>query len=115
MHEVIRTAVSPATALAVGLEVDASALPPAVKTGIVNRTIDLNSPATTVALLKLGAVVGVVGDVDESNTLTRVGITCALCHSTGSTTRSPLASASDSMGGRTGRSTSAQSSRCRRR
>ena len=82
MHEVIRTAVSPATALAVGLKVDASALPPAVKTGIVNRTIDLNSPATTVALLKLGAVVGVVGEVDESNTLTRVGITCALCHST---------------------------------
>jgi mono/diheme cytochrome c family protein len=33
-------------------------------------------------LLKLGAVLGVVGEVDESNTLTRVGITCALCHST---------------------------------
>jgi len=34
-----------------------------------------------VALLKLGAVVGVIGTV-EGNTLTRVGITCALCHST---------------------------------
>jgi cytochrome c5 len=82
MHEVIRTLVSPATALAVGLKVDASALPAAVKDGIANGTIDLDSPATTVALLKLGAVVGVVGEVDENNTLTRVGVTCALCHST---------------------------------
>ena len=82
MHEVIRTAVSPATALAVGLKVDASALPAEVKAGIANGTIDLNSPATTVALLKLGAVVGVVGEVDANNTLTRVGVTCALCHST---------------------------------
>jgi len=82
MHEVIRTSVSPATALAVGLKVDATALPAAVKAGIANGTIDLNSPATTVALLKLGAVVGVVGEVDENNTLTRVGVTCALCHST---------------------------------
>jgi len=81
MHEVIRTAVSPVTALSFGLKVDASALPPAVVAGIKNGTVDLNSPATTVALLKLGAVVGVVGTV-EGNTLTRVGITCALCHST---------------------------------
>ena len=82
MHEVIRTSVSPKTALAVGLKVDADALPPDVKAGIANGTIDLDAPATTVALLKLGAVVGVVGQVDASNTLTRVGITCALCHST---------------------------------
>jgi cytochrome c553 len=81
MHEVIRTSVSPLTALSVGLKVDADALPPEVKAGIANTTIDLNSPATTVTLLKLGAVVGVVGTV-EGNTLTRVGITCALCHST---------------------------------
>jgi mono/diheme cytochrome c family protein len=81
MHEVISTSVSPATALSVGLKVDADALPPEIVAGIKNRTVDLNSPATTVALLKLGAVVGVVGTV-EGNTLTRVGITCALCHST---------------------------------
>jgi mono/diheme cytochrome c family protein len=61
--------------------VDADALPPEVKTGIQNGTIDLNSPATTVALLKLGAVLGVVGHVDGT-TLTGVGITCAFCHST---------------------------------
>lgn len=82
MHEVIRTSVSPATALSVGLKVDVDALPDAVKSGIKNGTIDLNDPATTVALLKFGAVLGLVGTVDASNTLTRVGVTCALCHST---------------------------------
>jgi len=82
MHETIRTSVSPATALSVGLKVDVDALPAAVKAGIQNHTIDLNDPATTVALLKLGAVVGVIGHVDEANTLTSVGVTCALCHST---------------------------------
>ena len=82
MHEVIRTSVSPNTALGVGLKVDADALPPEVKAGIQDESIDLDAPATTVALLKLGAVVGVVGQVDAAGTLTRVGITCALCHST---------------------------------
>jgi mono/diheme cytochrome c family protein len=82
MHEVIRTAVSPATALAVGLKVDADRLPAEVKAGIIDKSIPLDDPATTVALLKLDAVVGVKGQVDEGGTLQRVGITCALCHST---------------------------------
>ncbi|MEW5917964.1 MAG: hypothetical protein AB1762_16290, partial [Gemmatimonadota bacterium] len=82
MHEVIRTSVSPATALSVGLKVDAAALPPAVKEAIREGQIDLNDPAVTVTLLKLKAVVGVMGEVGENNTLRRVGITCALCHST---------------------------------
>ena len=85
MHEVIGAAVDPVTALSVGLKVDAEALPPAVVLGIQNGTIDLTSPATTVALLKLNAVVGLKGKVETVNgkdTLTRVGITCALCHST---------------------------------
>ena len=85
MHEVIRTAVDPVTALSVGLKVDAEALPAAVVAGIQNGSIDLKSPATTVALLKLNAVVGLKGTVEAVNgadTLTRVGITCALCHST---------------------------------
>ena len=42
MHTVISTGVSPATALAVGLKVDADALPP----GILD-TADLDDPATT--------------------------------------------------------------------
>jgi mono/diheme cytochrome c family protein len=85
MHEIIAAAVDPVTALSVGLKVDAEALPPAVLQGIQNGSIDLESPATTVALLKLNAVVGVKGTVETVNgrdTLTRVGITCALCHST---------------------------------
>ena len=82
MHEVIRTSVSPKAALDVGLKVDADALPAAVKAGILDHSVDLNAPATTVTLLKLGAVVGVIGQVDASNNLTRVGVTCALCHST---------------------------------
>jgi len=85
MHEVIRTAVDPVTALSVGLKVDAQALPAAVADGIRNGSVDLNSPDTTVALLKHDAVVGLKGKVEVVNgkdTLTQVGVTCALCHST---------------------------------
>src|SRR6476661_1778462 len=80
MHEVIQAGVSPQTALAVGLKVDADALPPGTL-----ESADLTAPATTVALLKLDAVVGLKGTVQHINgkdTLTAVGITCALCHST---------------------------------
>ena len=82
LNQVIQASVSPATALSVGLKVDVDALPAAVKAGIRAKTVDLNAPATTVTLLKLGAVVGVIGKVDASNRLTSVGITCAFCHST---------------------------------
>ncbi|MDL1861886.1 c-type cytochrome [Betaproteobacteria bacterium PRO7] len=85
LHEVIEAAVDPLTALSVGLKVDADALPPAVVEGIRNGSVDLKSPATTVALLKLDAVVGVRGTVETAggvDRLRRVGITCALCHST---------------------------------
>jgi RoxA-like, cytochrome c-like len=85
MHEVIRSAVDPTTALSVGLKVDTDSLPPAVVAGIQSGAISLTSPATTVALLKLNAVVGVKGTVTTvggQDVLTRVGITCALCHST---------------------------------
>jgi hypothetical protein len=85
MHEVIRSAVDPTTALSVGLKVDTDSLPPAVVAGIQNGSISLKSPATTVGLLKLNAVVGVKGTVSTvggQDVLTRVGITCALCHST---------------------------------
>ncbi|HEX3649792.1 MAG TPA: hypothetical protein VHV49_15310, partial [Pseudonocardiaceae bacterium] len=74
--------VSPATALAVGLKVDVDALPASVQTGIKNGTVDLNDPATTLALLKLNAVVGVKGTFNSAGNLTAVGIECALCHST---------------------------------
>ena len=85
MHEVIQQAVTPAVALSVGLKVDADALPAAVKTALAAGQVDLNSTATTLALLKLNAVIGVKGEVQTlggRDTLVRVGITCALCHST---------------------------------
>jgi hypothetical protein len=76
MHEVIQSSVSPATALGVGLKVDSAALP-----ADFLATHDLNSPATTVELIKLNAVVGLVGRV-KGTQLKSVGITCAICHST---------------------------------
>ena len=85
MNQVMASAVDPTTALSVGLKVDAEALPPAVVQGIQDGSISLTDPATTVALLKLNAVVGLKGTVETINgvdTLTRVGTTCALCHST---------------------------------
>jgi hypothetical protein len=81
MNEALST-VSPATALAVGLKVDARALPPAVIKALKAGEINLNDPAVTLTLLKLNAVVGVMGKVNDAGKLTRVGITCALCHST---------------------------------
>ena len=86
MNAVIESAVSPATALAVGLKVDASALPEAVVSAIQKGEVDLDDPQTTLVLLQLNAVVGVQGQVsqraDGSLKLDRMGITCALCHST---------------------------------
>ncbi len=77
LNEVVETAVSPATALAVGLKVDADRLPP----GFL-ASADLTSPATTVELLRRGAVVGIEAQVTAGNHIKRLGITCALCHST---------------------------------
>jgi len=84
MEQVVQSAVSPNTALKVGLKVDADAIPPAVAQAIKAGQVDLNSPATTVTLLKLNAVVGLRGTVQTiggKDTLVRLGITCALCHS----------------------------------
>jgi hypothetical protein len=74
--------VSPAAALGVGLKVDAEALPPSVVEALKQGQVDLSDPAVTIELLRLNAVVGVIGKVNASGQLLRVGITCALCHST---------------------------------
>src|SRR6266536_3263262 len=50
---------SPKTALSVGLKVDADALPPDLVAQIKAGKVNLDDPATTIALLKLNAVVGV--------------------------------------------------------
>src|ERR671910_16191 len=74
--------VSPNTALAVGLKVDANALPQGVKDALTAGEVDLDDPATTLTLLKLDAVVGLKGFFSADDSLSSVGITCALCHST---------------------------------
>ena len=74
--------VSPATALAVGLKVDSDALPAPLVSQLKRGRVNLNDPATTLALLKLNAVVGVKGTFRADGSLQSVGITCALCHST---------------------------------
>ena len=80
MHEVIPN-VDPATALSVGLKVDVDALPPAVITALRSAAVDLTDPGITLELLRLNAVVGVKGEINDFGQLTRVGVTCALCHS----------------------------------
>src|SRR5215470_1479737 len=82
MQKVIKD-VSPRTALSVGLKVDSDALPPDVIKAIQAGQVNLDDPAVTLQLLKLNAVVGVIGKVTgPNNHLATVGVTCALCHST---------------------------------
>ena len=74
--------VSPKTALAVGLKVDVDALPAALKTEIAAGKVNLDDPATTIALLKLNAVVGVTAFTNPDGGVKSMGIQCAFCHST---------------------------------
>ena len=73
--------VSPTAALDLGLKVDVDALPQPLIERLKRGQVDLNDPATTVALLKLNAVLGVRGTFTGNN-LTSIGLTCAVCHST---------------------------------
>ncbi len=84
MNAVIQEALDPTTALSLGLKVDADALPDGLLDTITPEA--LADPQTTLALISLDAVVGVKGTVRKGDDgrleLARVGITCALCHST---------------------------------
>jgi mono/diheme cytochrome c family protein len=90
LHEAIEGAalggvgpgVSPRTALAVGLKVDVDALRASVRRDILAGKVNLDDPATTLALLRIDAVVGVKGIFDAQGGLMSMGIRCALCHST---------------------------------
>jgi cytochrome c peroxidase len=74
--------VSPKTALSLGLKVDSDALPAALVEAIKAGSVDMNDPASTVALLKANAVVGVTAFLNDDGSAKSVGIQCALCHST---------------------------------
>jgi hypothetical protein len=81
LHEAIAT-VSPKMALTLGFKVSVDALPPDLMAHLKNGQVDLNSPTTTLALLKLNAVLGVTGFFNDDGSLSSVGFQCALCHST---------------------------------
>ena len=72
--------VTPRTALSVGLKVDSDALPPELINAIKAGQVNLDDPAVTIQLLKLNAVIGVIGRVIDNDKLKTIGITCALCH-----------------------------------
>lgn len=78
----VGTGVSPRTALAVGLKVDVDALPPSLQNQLRAGRVDLDDPATTLALLELNAVVGVTGHLNPDRSLESIGLQCAFCHST---------------------------------
>jgi hypothetical protein len=81
-HGGVGPGVSPKAALALGLKVDADALPSDVRQQLLRGAVNLDDPATTLLLLKANAVVGVTGIFNSSGTLQSMGVQCALCHST---------------------------------
>jgi hypothetical protein len=74
--------VSPKTALAVGLKVDMDELPADLVEKLKKDEVNLDDPATTLALVKLDAVLGVKGTFNQNGSLKSVGLSCAVCHST---------------------------------
>lgn len=82
LHEAV-SGLTPRQALGLGLKVDADSLPPQLRQQLRRGQVDLDDPATTLALLRLDAVVGVAGVFTPDGTRLRsIGIRCALCHST---------------------------------
>jgi hypothetical protein len=80
-HGGIGGGLTPKDALAAGLKVDLTILPVFLKKKIEEGKF-LNDPLVTLELLKLNAVVGVIGKFDGKGNLNSIGITCASCHST---------------------------------
>src|SRR5262249_33179929 len=82
LHRAIN-GLSPRNALALGLKVDSDSLSPSTVEAIKHGKVNLDDPAVTRALIKQKAVLGVVGFFNgNSDKLSSVGLTCAVCHST---------------------------------
>jgi hypothetical protein len=79
LNDLVET-LTPNQALALGLKVDVDAIPPATLQAVLANPALLDDPAITRALLSLNAVLGVTATV-VGDQITRLGITCALCHS----------------------------------
>ncbi|MBC7897245.1 MAG: hypothetical protein H7066_17645 [Cytophagaceae bacterium] len=77
--------VTPRQLLALGVNIDAAALPPAIRNAITTSAI-LDDPAMTLAIVNANALVGLpIKDSNEDGVLDvargdKVGATCALCH-----------------------------------
>jgi mono/diheme cytochrome c family protein len=80
LNDAVET-LTPNQALALGLKVDVDAIPAATLQMVQANPALLDDPAITRALLSLNAVIGVKATV-AGDQITRLGITCALCHST---------------------------------
>jgi hypothetical protein len=74
--------VSPKTALSVGLKVDMDALPADLVAKVKAGQVNMDDPATTLALIKLDSVLGVKGTFNQDGSLKAIGLSCAVCHST---------------------------------
>lgn len=79
-HGGLGEGLTPQAALAAGLKVDLAILPVALRKKIEEGKF-LDDVSVTLALIRLDAVLGVVGKFDGDN-LKSIGLTCAVCHST---------------------------------
>ena len=80
-HGGIGKGLSPKEALAAGLKVDLTILPRGLRRQIKEGKF-LDDPWVTLQLIKINAVLGVVGKFDGDGNLQSIGLTCASCHST---------------------------------
>lgn len=89
LHEVLNN-VDPFSAAGLGAQIDITKVPQPIVDVLLGddfalKQAALADPATTQALIKAGAVLGLKGSFDDPgdpNRLTSVGLTCALCHVT---------------------------------
>jgi len=98
LHQVLNN-VTPADAVAIGAQVDIRKVPQPIvdvmlSDNFATKQAALNDPATTRALIKADAVIGIRGifnDPDNPDRMTSAGLTCALCHVTVTPTSFQLA------------------------
>jgi mono/diheme cytochrome c family protein len=58
------------------------ALPSDLVEQVKQNKVNMDDPVTTVALIKLNAVLGIQGQFNPDGSIKSVGLTCAVCHST---------------------------------
>ena len=73
--------ITPQQALDAGLKVDLAVIPKFLRKKIKEGKF-LDDPWVTLELIKINAVLGVVGKFDGKGNLKSIGLTCASCHST---------------------------------